>query len=105
MFTTQEVIKGVNNISQQEQELIKAYLQGAIYCWCNTERKYDTFYARDFLGGNNTFWEGTPVETLYNHYLQVGNGNHDYAFSEAAKAAGRLLKSVLNDDKRIFEVM
>lgn len=104
MFTTDETIKGVNGISQHQKDLIKAYLQGAVYCWCNSERRNDTFYARDFLGGANYFWEDTPVEVLYRHYMDASDQNHDYAFTEAAKAAGRLLKAVLHDDKRIFEV-
>lgn len=104
MFTTNETIKGVHGIPQDQIELLRAYLQGAVYCWCNSDQKHDVFYARDFLGGENFFWEDTPAEALYRHYMEVSDEDHDYAFSEAAKAAGRLLKAVLNDDKRIFEV-
>lgn len=66
MFTTNETIKGVHGIPQGQINLLRAYLQGAVYCWCNSNQKHDVFYAR--------------------------------------KAAGRLLKAVLNDDKRVFEV-
>ena len=52
----------------------------------------------------NFFWEDTPAEALYRHYLEKSDNDHDYAFSEAAKAIGRLLKAVLIDDKRIFEI-
>lgn len=104
MFTTDETIKGVNGIPQQQIALIKAYLQGAVYCWCNSNQKNEVFYARNFLGGENYFWEDTPAESLYRHYMDISDQDHDYAFTEAAKAAGRLLKMVLDEDKRIFEV-
>lgn len=57
-----------------------------------------------FLEERTSFGKITPAEALYRHYIEVSDGDYDYAFSEAAKAAGRLLKAVLNDDKRIFEV-
>ena len=36
--------------------------------------------------------------------MEISDEEHDYAFAEAAKAAGRLLKAVLDEDKRIFEI-
>lgn len=89
----------VYGLTDEEVREIRAYLQGSVYCWCNT-RKDEWFKAQDFLGGGNTFWEGTPVYRLYERLLPKG---HNYAHEQAAKDAGRILKSVLADDTRTFE--
>jgi len=92
-------IRQVHGLSEEEVREICAYLQGAVYCWCNI-RKGEWFKAQDFLGGDNTFWQGTPVYRLYERLLPQG---HDYAHEQAAKDAGRILKSVLDEDSRTFE--
>lgn len=90
----------VSGLSEAEKREIRAYLQGAVYCWCNSSQKGKWFKAQDFLGGNNTFWEGTPIYRLYERLLPKG---HDYAHEQAGKDAGRILKSLLNEDARAFE--
>ena len=77
MFTTNETIKGVHGIPQNQIDLLRAYLQGAVYCWCNSAQKYDVFYARDFLGGENFFWEDTPAEALYRYNMERSDEEHD----------------------------
>ena len=96
-----KTFKGVNGFSERELNLMRAFLQGAVYCWCKN-RKNECFAARDLLGGDNYYWQGTPLMPLYTYYLNGDNNNHDYAVEEAGKAAGRLLKEVLIRDKRIF---
>ena len=44
----------------------------------------------------------SPLIQLYDYYLEGDEENHDYAVLEAGKAAGRLLKEVLINDKRTF---
>ena len=44
----------------------------------------------------------TP-HSAYVYYLNGNEDNHDYAVEEAGKAAGRLLKEVLINDKRTFK--
>ena len=80
---------------------MRAFLQGVVYCWCKN-RKDEWFAARDLLGGENYYWQGTPLMQLYTYYLNGNEENHDYAVEEAGKAAGRLLKEVLMHDKRTF---
>ena len=94
--------RGVNGFSERELNLMRAFLQGAVYCWCKN-RKDEWFAARDLLGGDNYYWQGTPLMPLYDYYLKGNEDNHDYAVEEAGKAAGRLLKEVLINDKRTFE--
>lgn len=102
MFKTKERIIQVRCIDTHSKELIKAYLQGCVYCWCNTKGT-EWFSAKDFLGGDNFYWEDTPMYSLYAYFLDGKQENQDYAFGEACKAAGKLLKIVLDKDKRIFE--
>ena len=52
---------------------------------------------------DNHYWQGTPLIPLYDYYLNGNEDNHDYAVEEAGKAAGRLLKEVLINDKQTFE--
>ena len=44
--------KGVNGFTDVQLELMKAYLQGAVYCWCKN-RKNQWFAARNLIGGDN----------------------------------------------------
>ena len=94
--------KRVNGFTDEQLNLMLAFLQGAVYCWCKN-RKNEWFAARDLLGGENYDWQGTPLMPLYTYYLNGDNNNHDYAVEEAGKAAGGLLKEVLIKDKRTFE--
>jgi len=96
--------KGVNGFTDEQLRLMKAYLQGAVYCWC-MNCKDEWFAARNLIGGDNYYWQGTPLMPLYEYYRD-GNDDADsvqYAIDEAGKAAGRLLKEVLQKDKRTFE--
>lgn len=94
--------KGVNGFTQEQLGLMKAYLQGAVYCWCKN-CKGQWFAARALIGGENYYWQGTPLMPLYLYYLNGDDRNNEYAIEEAGKAAGRLLKEVLHKDKRKFE--
>ena len=93
--------KRVNGFTDEQLNLMRAFLQGAVYSWCKN-RKDEWFAARDLLGGDNYYWQGTPLMPLYTYYLNGDEDNHDYAVEEAGKAAGRLLKEVLIHDKRTF---
>lgn len=49
----------------------KRFLQGAVYCWCKN-RKGEWFTTRDFLGGDNYYWEHYPLGVLYFRYIDAG---------------------------------
>ena len=61
-------VREVHGLSEGELQKIKAFLQGAVYCWCAI-RKSDWFCARDLLGGVNQDWKGYPLKVLYFRYL------------------------------------
>lgn len=86
-------IREVHGISEKQKQRIIDFLQGAVYCWCKN-RKDEWFAARDLIGGDNFFWEGTPMFALFEKSKDV---------EQAGKDAGWLLKKVLNEDKRTYE--
>ena len=67
--------KRVHGLSDEQLRLMKAFLQGAVYCWCKN-RKDEWFAARDLLGGDNYYWQGTPLIQLYDYYLNSNEDNH-----------------------------
>ena len=84
-------------------EVIKVYMQGAVYAFCNVKPD-EPFSARILFGGNNRNWNGTPMQKLYDYQLKEGK-TYDEAFELAARDAGRLLKAVLDRDSREFEIV
>jgi len=94
-------IREVATLSRESKNSIIKFLQGAVYCWCNTNRG-NWFSARDFLGNDNRDWTGTPLMVLYNNHIKIGKSIED-AFIEAGKEAGWLLKNVISSDLRSFE--
>jgi hypothetical protein len=93
-------LRDVSAINQANKSLIKAFLQGAVYCWVKN-RKGEEFAARDLVGGENADWRGTPVLALYLKHIDQGK-DHESAVEAAAKDLGWLLKSVLAEDTRMF---
>lgn len=93
-----EVIRNVNDISDEERNAIMSFLQGAVYCWCKN-RKDEWFNIRDLMGGDNFDWVGTPLYALYEKYEDIS----DDPIQAAGKDAGWLLKAVINVDNRNFE--
>jgi hypothetical protein len=91
-------LREVSGISMEEKENIKYFFQGAVYCWCKN-RKNEWFSLRDLMGGDNYFWQGTPLLSLYLKH----EGKNGEPVKEAGKDAGWLLKSVIIEDKRLFE--
>lgn len=94
-------IRDVHGISDAEKDSIKAFMQGAVYCWVKN-RKDEEFAVRDLVGGENYDWNRTPLQVLYEKHIDAGK-NHDSSVEAAAKDLGWLVKAVLHEDKRTFE--
>lgn len=92
MLIKESEIRDVNGISEEQEQRIIDFLQGAVYCWCKN-RKDEWFAARDLLGGENFHWQGTPMFALYEKSNDI---------EQAGKDAGWLLKKVIYNDKRKF---
>lgn len=92
-------IRRVNGIDEQSMNDIEYFLQGAIYCWCKN-RKNEWFSLRNLMGGDNYYWQGTPLIALYEKHEDLGK---DDPVGDAGKDGGWILKKVIKDDDRKFE--
>ena len=91
-------IRSVTGLSDDQTQQIINFLQGAVYCWC--KNKPDQWFSlRDLMGGENYFWQGTPLIALWNKHSQTATN----PVKEAGKDGGWLLKRVIADDPRTFE--
>jgi hypothetical protein len=99
----QSEVRDVYGITDTEKELIKAFMQGAVYCWVKN-RKDEQFAVRDLMGGENNDWDGTPLQVLYEKHVVAGK-DHVSAVEAAGKDLGWLVKAVLDEDRRTFEVV
>ncbi|MFA9485794.1 MULTISPECIES: hypothetical protein [unclassified Moraxella] len=92
-----------STLTNDELELILAYLQGMVNLWCAVCGD-KPFSARDFIGGENYDWKGTPLmaawEGRYNHYRreypdETSENLAEWTHGQCAKDVGHLLKQVL----------
>jgi hypothetical protein len=94
-------VRDVSSVNAAEKDRIRDFLQGAVYCWCKN-RPDEWFSLRDLMGGDNFYWQGTPMLPLYDYYF--GNGRtSEQSVDQAGKDGGWLLKRVITDDQRNFE--
>lgn len=87
-------------IDETAMNLIKAYIKGAVYCWCKN-CKDETgeplwFAARDLFGGENYYWQGTPLKCIYDWHEQDGAND---PVTMAGRDVGHILKRILHDDE------
>ena len=92
-------VQNVKGLTDIELEKIKAFLQGAVCCWC-LSHKGEWFMAKDLIADHK--WENYPLDVLRSRYKNQGKDDK-YAFYQASKDAGKILKKVLLEDERIFE--
>lgn len=88
----------VHGVDRAHQDAIRAYLHEKVSEWCASHATGSGFAARDLIGGENRNWVGTPLQYLYDYYRRRNRGDV-YAYREAAKAAGRILKGVIDIDE------
>lgn len=93
-------IRDVTGISEDEKDLIRTFLQGAVYAWVR-DNQGRPFAVRDLMGGANFEWEGTPLYVLFLKHRRLGK-NNEAAVNAAGRDLGWLVKWVLNADKRTF---
>jgi hypothetical protein len=96
-LTPPSQVRDVTGLTADELTRIRAFLQGAVYCWY-TGRPGDWFSLRDLMGGPNRNWQGTPLFALYQKHDPAPD-----AEERAGHDGGWLLKRVITDDPRTFE--
>lgn len=88
-------------LNEVDEDLIKAYLKGAIYAHCNASK--GNFCAADFAGKKNYYWYDTPLQKIWEKYYS-SSSDEAYSYSQAGKDVGCFLKRILIEDKRrIFQ--
>lgn len=93
----------VRGISPEQYERMFEFLKGAVRTRCADYRDKQ-FAARDMLGGVNFDWRGTPLQALYDKYIDEGYSDAE-AIKRAGISAGHILKRVLIlDEHRIFQL-
>lgn len=101
MLNIDSELREVHGITDAEKEKIYDFLQGAVYCWCKN-RKDEWFSMRDLMGGDNYYWQGTPLLVLYEKHEKAEKDWED-AVKDAGKDSGWILKKVISNDRRMFE--
>lgn len=102
MTTIQHKTRAISaKISIEEQQRIKDFIQGAVYCCCKNN-KGKLFSARDLFGGDNYDWSGTPLIALFDWHSTNGSKN---PVEMAGKDIGWLLLDVICRDIRMFEIV
>lgn len=86
-------------IEEHHMDQIKAFVRGAVYCYCNVADKGSKFSARDLFGTYDSLWSGTPLMAL--HQWHKDNDADDPALM-AGKDLGWILLDVLDSDVRQF---
>lgn len=57
------------------------------------------------MGGKNYYWQGTPLIVVYERFRKANpQKSSEYAEDMAAKTIGHMLKRVIVDDKRTFDM-
>ena len=95
------ICRQVGGIQQYDAQRIYDFLNGAVYCWCKN-RPNEWFALRDLMGGDNFYWNDTPLIKLYEKHIADGKSSED-SITDAAKDAGWMLKKVLDTSKRNFD--
>lgn len=116
MLYTQKDLEKIDNFStphtltDDEIELILAYLQGMVNLWCAVCGD-KPFSARDFIGGENYDWKGTPLMMAwhgrYNRYKreypdETSENLTEWTHNQSAIDIGHLLKRVMIEHKYHF---
>lgn len=113
LYKTNEVVTRYHNVTQLDEHqraLILAYLQGMVNMWI-TINGTKIFAVRDFVGGQNYYWGGTPLISIWNDCQATAKQKYPnadqeeidkIAHAQSAIAAGHFLKRVLIESKHNF---
>lgn len=94
--------KQIRNISAKPKNIanIKKYILDAVNTACADN---EVFSVRSLFGGHNRDWNNTPLQEIYNYHIGTGK-SHKKAANRAGIDVGWLLKDILEEDSRTFEI-
>lgn len=96
-LTSESPVRKVTGLTEEASKRACDFLQGAVYCRCNSH-PHEWFSLRDLMAGLNSKWDGTPLQVLYKKHQHT-----EGALERAGQDGGRLLKQVIADDSRRFD--
>lgn len=85
-------------LSDQNIEIINAYIKGAVHGFCNNNSGI-AFSVRSLFGEDNRDWSDTPLQEIYEYFINLGY-DRTSAAKRAAVNVGLLLKNILITDKK-----
>ena len=88
-----------NWLTEEQIKEIKVYLTSNLNTYLNAVGHKEWLSLSSLVGGENENWPD-PIIYVYNAYLAHDPNN---AVKNAARDMGWILKSIINDDERIFE--
>lgn len=95
--------RNVHTINATELSKIESYID---YISINQFRAGQWYAARDFFGGSNADWTGTPLELLYQRRLQQYRNHFDSkkdAFKQAGRDLGHIIKNILSKSVKYYK--
>jgi len=90
-------VNQVTGLKRSELEDIRMFLMGMVF-----SKKKEAFSLSSLLGGENYYWNDTPLIKLYEKHLLKGKTSQE-AIGDAGRDAGWILKQVIKLSKRQFE--
>lgn len=98
----EDALRPVPGLARTDQIRIKAFLQGAVYCWC-ANRPDEWFTLRELLGEPAQWGESTPLRALIVKHLMTKP--REVALTAAARDGACILQEAMFEDARLFESM
>lgn len=60
------------------------------------------FNIRTFYGNANRNWNGTPLQHIYNYYIETYK-NEDRAYTRSAVVVGQIMLNIINESSQLYE--
>lgn len=83
-------------ITPENEQAIKRFLEGVVYCWCRDNKPGVKFDLHKLMGKSNDYWQGNPMKALFDYYEGEQKGGEKNKI-KTGHDAGRLLKAVLDE--------
>lgn len=104
MLNKEIIITNVRIIDYEEKQKIIAFFDDIITRWL-TQRSDEWFYIKNLLDfgiGRHKNWNGTPLEVLYDNYINSGKTEKE-SITLSGQAAGKLLKETVHLRQENFD--
>ena len=101
VYSINNLYRKTHILNETEYETVNIYVKQKVREWIND---CDTFTVRDLFGYENGDWRLTPLQIIYENYLDKYNGNEPMAYRQAAIDVGHILKLALNEMPEKFGV-